>query len=260
MLRFRCDHVANTLSVTTNRDRASPLLAGSPTEQRLTALHSRSPPQRTYGLLQTRPRGSFAAQPAALKPPGQFRAAPLPHRCRVPSVRAPGQDFHLRSQHPYSAHQGRRCATRCARPCRTALDRRAPLRSMAGKGCAGRATLHRSRAFPRWAALCRRRLRARRFAGAESPARRPQRFDLRDHVARSRCGAAPRSVVASPAPTCVQVPSDPLTVQRPCSEAKSVGRVTYDHPRSPSFANCAIALVGTTSAAWSNPTSRTFRQ
>jgi hypothetical protein len=104
MLRFRCDHVANTLSVTTNRDRASPLLAGSPTEQRLTALHSRSPPQRIYGLLQTRPHGSFAAQPAALKPPGQFRAAPLPHRCRVPSVRAPGQDFHLRSQHPYSAH------------------------------------------------------------------------------------------------------------------------------------------------------------
>src|SRR5450755_2064963 len=110
MLRFRCDHVANTLSVTTNRDRASPPLAGSPTEQRLTALHSRSPPQRTYGLLQTRPHGSFAAQPAALKPPGQFRAAPLPHRCRVPSVRAPGQDFHLRSQHPYSAHQPRPAA------------------------------------------------------------------------------------------------------------------------------------------------------
>ena len=125
MLRFRCDHVANTLPVTTNRDRASPLLAGSPTEQRLTALHSRSPPQRTYGLLQTRPRGSFAAQPAALKPPGQFRAAPLPHRCRVPSVRAPGQDFHLRSQHPYPAHQGRRCAARCARPCRATLDRTA---------------------------------------------------------------------------------------------------------------------------------------
>ena len=106
MLRFRCDHVANTLPVTAYRDRASPPLAGSPTRQRLTALHSRSPPQRIYGLLQTRPRGSFAAQPAALKPPGQFRAAPLPHRCRVPSVRAPGQDFHLRSQHPYPAHQG----------------------------------------------------------------------------------------------------------------------------------------------------------
>ncbi len=105
MLRFHCDRVANTLPVTTNRDRASPPLAGSPTRQRLTALHSRSPPQRTYGLLQTRPHGSFAAQPAALKPPGQFRAAPLPHRCRVPSVRAPGQDFHLRSQHPYPAHQ-----------------------------------------------------------------------------------------------------------------------------------------------------------
>ena len=122
MLRFRCDHVANTLPVTTYRDRASPPLAGSPTRQRLTALHSRSPPQRIYGLLQTRPRGSFAAQPAALKPPGQFRAAPLPHRCRVPSVRAPGQDFHLRSQHPYPAHQGRRFAARFARPCRAALD------------------------------------------------------------------------------------------------------------------------------------------
>ena len=105
MLRFRCDHVANTRSVTASRNRASPPLAGSPTKQRLTALHSRSPPQRTYGLLQTRPHGSLAAQPAALKPPGQFRAAPLPHRCRVPPVRAPGQDFHLRSQHPYPAHQ-----------------------------------------------------------------------------------------------------------------------------------------------------------
>ena len=131
------------------------------------------------------------------------------------------------------ARQGRRCAARFARPCRAALDRRALLRSMAGKGCAGRATLYRSRAFPRWAALCRRRLPTQRLAGAESPARRPQRFDLRGHVARSRCGAAPRSVAASPAPTCVQVPSDPFTVQRPCSVAKSVGRVTYDHPRSP---------------------------
>ena len=37
-------------------------------------------------------------------PPGQFRAAPLPHQCRVPPVRVPGQDFHLRSQHPYLAH------------------------------------------------------------------------------------------------------------------------------------------------------------
>jgi hypothetical protein len=28
----------------------------------------------------------------------------LPHQCRVPPVRVPGQDFHLRSQHPYLAH------------------------------------------------------------------------------------------------------------------------------------------------------------
>ena len=38
-------------------------------------------------------------QPAALGPPGQFRAAPLPLQCWVPPVRVPGQDFHLRSQH-----------------------------------------------------------------------------------------------------------------------------------------------------------------
>jgi hypothetical protein len=31
-------------------------------------------------------------------PPGQFRAAPLPRQCRVPPVRVPGQDSHLRSQ------------------------------------------------------------------------------------------------------------------------------------------------------------------
>ncbi len=61
------------------------------------ALHSRSQPQRTYGFLQTRPHGSPAAQPAALEPPGELRAAPLPLQCWVPPVRAPGQDSHLRS-------------------------------------------------------------------------------------------------------------------------------------------------------------------
>lgn len=65
---------------------------------RLTALHSRSPPPRTYGFFQTRPHGSPPAQPAASKPPGELRAAPLPHQCWVPPVRAPGQDSHLRSQ------------------------------------------------------------------------------------------------------------------------------------------------------------------
>src|SRR5664280_2934690 len=34
---------------------------------------------------------------AALEPPGELRAAPLPLRCWVPPIRAPGQDFHLRS-------------------------------------------------------------------------------------------------------------------------------------------------------------------
>ena len=39
------------------------------------------------------------------RPPGELRAAPLPRRCRVPPVRAPGQDFHLRSQTSYLAHR-----------------------------------------------------------------------------------------------------------------------------------------------------------
>jgi hypothetical protein len=59
------------------------------------------------GLFQTRPHGNPAAQPAALGPPGQFRAAPLPLQCWIPPVRAPGQDLHLRSQHPYPAHPRR---------------------------------------------------------------------------------------------------------------------------------------------------------
>ena len=157
MLRFRCDHVANTRSVTAYRNRASPPLAGSPTRQRLTALHSRSPPQRTYGLLQTRPHGSLAAQPAALKPPGQFRAAPLPHRCRVPPVRAPGQDFHLRSQHPYPAHQALRAARLAALgPVGPPLT--AELRSAGSQlRLRGTRNLHRSRRFPmvRVGAWCR---------------------------------------------------------------------------------------------------------
>src|SRR5450755_4357419 len=102
-LRFRRDRAATT-PPGVDRNRASPLRDSSPPEERLTALHFRSPPRHTYGLFQTRPRESSAAQPAALEPPGQFRAAPLPRQCWIPPVRAPGQDLHLRSQHPYPAH------------------------------------------------------------------------------------------------------------------------------------------------------------
>ena len=76
-----------------------------PPKGRLTALHSRSQPRHTYGFLQTRPHGSPPTQTAASEPPGQLRAAPLPHRRWVPPVRAPGQDFHLRSQTPCPAHR-----------------------------------------------------------------------------------------------------------------------------------------------------------
>jgi hypothetical protein len=54
---------------------------------------SRKPPQRI-----TKPHWG---------PPGQFRAAPLPLQCWIPPIRAPGQDSHLRSQHPYPAHRPR---------------------------------------------------------------------------------------------------------------------------------------------------------
>ncbi len=78
-----------------------------PPKGRLTALHSRSQPRHIYGFLQTRPYGNPPTQTAASRPPGQFRAAPLPHRCWVPPVRAPVQDSHLRSQTSCPAH---RCA------------------------------------------------------------------------------------------------------------------------------------------------------
>jgi hypothetical protein len=96
-LRFRGDHVANTppAPTGTGHRRRRP---AHPPQGRLTALHSRSPPPRIYGFFQTRPHGSPPARPAASKPPGELRAAPLPHRCWVPPVRAPVQDSHLRSQ------------------------------------------------------------------------------------------------------------------------------------------------------------------
>ena len=59
---------------------------------------SRKPPQRI-----TKPHWG---------PPGQFRAAPLPLRCWIPPIRAPGQDSHLRSQHPCPAHPAARLAAR----------------------------------------------------------------------------------------------------------------------------------------------------
>jgi hypothetical protein len=103
-LRLRRDRVATTPPDPTTGIGHRRCEPAHPSEERLTALHFRSPPRRIYGLLQTRPHGNSAAQPAALEPPGQFRAAPLPLRCWIPPVRAPGQDSHLRSQRPCQAH------------------------------------------------------------------------------------------------------------------------------------------------------------
>ena len=108
-LRFRGDPVANTPAAPTGIGLRCHEPA-HPANGRLTALHSRSKPPRTYGFFQTRPHGSPPApNRSASRPPGQFRAAPLPHRCWVPPVRAPGQDFHLRSQQ-HAWHTRRRLA------------------------------------------------------------------------------------------------------------------------------------------------------
>jgi len=108
MLRFRRDRVANTPPDPTTGIGHRRCVPARPSEERLTALHFRSPPRRTYGLFQTRPHGNSAAHNrAALEPPGQFRTTPLPLRCWIPPIRAPGQDSHLRSQHPCPAHTAR---------------------------------------------------------------------------------------------------------------------------------------------------------
>ena len=96
-LRFRGDHVANTPPAPTGTGHRCRRPAHPPKDA-FTALHSRSPPPRIYGFFQTRPHGSPPTKPAASEPPGELRAAPLPHRCWVPPVRAPEQDSHLRSQ------------------------------------------------------------------------------------------------------------------------------------------------------------------
>jgi len=79
-LRLRHDHVANTTSGT-DRNRASLPRASSPAEDRLTALHSRSQPQRTYGFFQTRPHGH---PPAAVpRPPASHPVNSGPRPCLI---------------------------------------------------------------------------------------------------------------------------------------------------------------------------------
>ena len=61
---------------------------------RLTALHFRSTGVRTYGFYRTSPRGPSSVW----HPSGRavvFHSNALASRCWVPSVRAPGMDFHL---------------------------------------------------------------------------------------------------------------------------------------------------------------------
>ncbi len=82
-MRLRRDHVANTPPGPTGIGHRCQRPARLP-KGRVTALHSRSQLRHTCGLLQIRPHGSPAVQTAALGPPGQLRAAPLPHRCWVP--------------------------------------------------------------------------------------------------------------------------------------------------------------------------------
>jgi len=61
-------------------------------------------------------------QPTAHAGGSQFRAAPLPPQCRVPPVRVPGQDFHLRSQRPCQAHPSSPTAPCVPRPAASDSD------------------------------------------------------------------------------------------------------------------------------------------
>ena len=114
--RFRRDHVANTPSGPTGTGHRCREPAHPP-KARLTALHSRSQPQRTYGFLQTRPHGSpRSSNTPHWGPPGEPRAAPLPLQCWVPPARAPGQDFHLRSPTSCPAYSARPTGSPPRRP------------------------------------------------------------------------------------------------------------------------------------------------
>jgi hypothetical protein len=62
---------------------------------------------RRFTLVRNHNASTASSRPPPRKPASQtsrqqaarsFRAAPLPHRCWIPPVRAPSQDFHLRSQ------------------------------------------------------------------------------------------------------------------------------------------------------------------
>ncbi|MCA1678002.1 MAG: hypothetical protein LC777_03135 [Actinobacteria bacterium] len=60
-LRFRRDRVATTPPVTRQEQGIAAAGQLTPPEERLTALHFRSQPQRIYGFFQTRPHGSLPA-------------------------------------------------------------------------------------------------------------------------------------------------------------------------------------------------------
>lgn len=84
---------------TTNGNGASLLGASSPGAAALSALHFRSGRSCTYDFHQTPPHGPRAVRPTRARTRRAWlsRSTPLSLRCRVPSVRAPGLDFHLLS-------------------------------------------------------------------------------------------------------------------------------------------------------------------
>jgi hypothetical protein len=110
-LRFRRDRVATTPSARQVQGIAAAGQLAQPRNalRRFTLVrdHSASIASFRPALTEARP-----AKPTASRPPGQFRAAPLPLRCWIPPVRAPGQDSHLRSQRPCPAHPAARLAAR----------------------------------------------------------------------------------------------------------------------------------------------------
>ena len=135
--------------------------------------------------------------------------------------------------------QGRRFAARCARPCRAALDRRAPLRWVAMNGCAGRATL-RGAGFFLQSEHCGPPARPQCWRASQLPSalgqmvprtKRPgalgptkRRADAL-YDGRARAGTSPTSA---------------FTLQNPCSEHQSPLPTNHIHAGRPVFARSRL--------------------
>src|SRR5450755_1639902 len=152
-LRFRRDRAATT-PPGVDRNRASPLRDSSPPEERLTALHFRSPPRHTYGLFQTRPHGSPRSASPSRTGDRPVNSGPRPCLFSVGfplsglQDRTSTSDLNIRTQHTRPPRYARRPSRRqprhaLRRAIRQHPDQQPPTRSGASSGRRGGATASR---------------------------------------------------------------------------------------------------------------------